>query len=517
MSTLIVRADAGAAIGAGHLMRCLALADAWEAAGGTTVVMTDASIADRITAVRGERRRFVPATPGRDDAESAEEIGRVAGSCAGGTTPWVVADGYRFSEAFHRALRHAAVRLMVVDDTVRLPHYAADVVLNQNPGAERSDYAGDDDTQFLLGGRYTMLRPQVIRRRPRASAQPEMARRLLLTMGGADPDNVTARVMEALTKVRVPGLEATVVVGPLNRRADELADAARQSPVPMTMVVNPPDLAALMVAADVAVSASGSTAWELLFLGVPSLLIPVAENQRVVLDAVRGAAAADAIGEPGQLPGQLNVDALAAGIERLCLDANRRAALSQRARQFIDGRGAARVVECMGRGGAVPFARLRRAAESDVRAIWNISNDPDVRRQAFNPAPIPYEQHVQWFSARLASPASAMWVLDADGDVVAQIRYDRADDGTAVMSFSVAAAWRGHGLGGRLLASTWRRACGLFDVDRVRGVAFTTNTASQRAFAAAGFDDRGTSVIDGHECRVFERTRAMSETHVPAH
>lgn len=493
-------------------MRCLALADAWEAAGGDTVVMTDPSVAARIEATRGHRRQFVAAPSFGEHAEAAVETARAAASTASAGDPWIVADGYHFSESFHRTVRDAGLRLVAIDDTVRLPSYAANVVLNQNPGAEGLEYVGDDDTQLLLGTRYTMLRPQVTAQAAKA-AHPAVARRLVVTMGGADPQNVTTRVINAVRRVKVPGLEVTVVVGPLNAHRPDIESAARRCAIPVRIAVNPPDLPALMANADAAVSAAGSTAWELLFLGVPSVLIPIADNQRPIVDAVRAGRAAELFGEPGDV----DPAALADRIERLCHDVARREDLSGRARRFIDGRGAARVVECLGQGSLAPFARLRRAEEGDVGRAWEISNDPEVRRQAFNPSAIPYEHHVQWYQARLRSPRTIMWVLDAGGDVAAQIRYDRSDDGAAVISFSVASSWRGRGLGERLLASTWRRACSLLDVDRARGVTFLANPASQRAFEAAGFADRGTETIEGRECRVFERIRVTSQTHAAAH
>jgi UDP-2,4-diacetamido-2,4,6-trideoxy-beta-L-altropyranose hydrolase len=149
----------------------------------------------------------------------------------------------------------------------------------------------------------------------------------------------------------------------------------------------------------------------------------------------------------------------------------------------------------------------RRARAEDAPALWRIANDPGVRANSFRQDPIPYEEHLQWFAAKLASPACSFWVLDHGAEIVAQIRYERAEDGAAELHFAVDPEFRGRGVGTLALEATAEGACRDLDARRVRGVVFAVNAASRRAFEKAGFSLVDCREIDGRECVVFERIR----------
>ena len=153
---LLVRADGSAAIGAGHVMRCLALAPAWQDAGGD-VTFAASSLGDtlrRRLIDEGVRVVDLDAPPGsRLDTEATVHHARQAGA------DWVVADGYDFDAAYQRCVHESGLKLLVLDDYGHAEHYHADLVLNLNLDAEESLYAHRDPaTQLLLGTRYALLR-----------------------------------------------------------------------------------------------------------------------------------------------------------------------------------------------------------------------------------------------------------------------------------------------------------------------------------------------------------------------
>jgi len=197
-----------------------------------------------------------------------------------------VLDGYHFDGVYQRQVKEAGNRLLVIDDMAHLKHYYADIVLNQNLHAEQLRYACELDTCLLLGTRYVLLRREFLAWKERQREIPEVARRVLVTLGGGDPENNTLKVIQALREVGIPGLEATVVIGASNPHASVLEQAAKQSCIPIRMVRDTKNMPEIMAWADVAVSGGGSTAWELLFMGVPSLLLVVAENQRCIAEYV---------------------------------------------------------------------------------------------------------------------------------------------------------------------------------------------------------------------------------------
>jgi UDP-2,4-diacetamido-2,4,6-trideoxy-beta-L-altropyranose hydrolase len=142
--------------------------------------------------------------------------------------------------------------------------------------------------------------------------------------------------------------------------------------------------------------------------------------------------------------------------------------------------------------------------------LWHLANDRVVRMNSFHPEPIPLDHHMAWYKNKLSSSDSRIWILEADGAMAAQIRYDRTDTDIAEIGFAVVAAFRGKGLGTKILELTWPSACAELRVKRVRGVVLDTNMPSVHVFLKAGFKQTGKGYIFGHACYIFERDDSCS-------
>jgi spore coat polysaccharide biosynthesis predicted glycosyltransferase SpsG len=220
-------------------------------------------------------------------------------------------------------------------------------VLNQNLSATEGMYAHRaDHTQLLLGPRYALLRPEFLARGQARPAPAARANRVLVTLGGADPVNATARVAAALALSPDPALDARILIGPSNPRADELQAAYADSR--LRFLRGSDDMPALMAWAELAVAAAGSTTYELCYLGVPSLLMVLADNQREVCEAAARHGAALSLGWHDAL----TVPELAARIEALRVDGSARQALSRTAQSVVDGHGAERILAAMQAAGS---------------------------------------------------------------------------------------------------------------------------------------------------------------------
>jgi len=339
--TLLIRADASVRMGTGHVMRCLGLAQAWQDEGGRVVyAMAAASpgMEERLRAEEIEVRRLAVEPGSAEDALATIETAKTEGIA------WIVVDGYHFDEPFQRTVKQAEQRLLAVDDFGKLPHYWADIVLNQDPIAEESLYGNREPyTRLLLGTEYTFLRRE-FRARPSARRQtPPVARKLLVTMGGSDPDNVTEKVIRSLDSVAVDGLEAIVLVGPSNPHGPRLEVAARECRARIQLLRNPPNIPELMAECDMAVTAGGSTIWELAYFGMPCIVLTLAENQEPVAQLLHRRGACLGLGPDAR---KAAAD-LAATISALCHDPTARAALGAKLGAAIDGRGAERVCAAM--------------------------------------------------------------------------------------------------------------------------------------------------------------------------
>jgi UDP-2,4-diacetamido-2,4,6-trideoxy-beta-L-altropyranose hydrolase len=337
--SLLIRADASSAIGSGHAMRCLALAKAWQSAGGiASWLMAESipAIEERI-AREGCRLSKINAEPGSaTDAErTVEEARRVE-------TAWIVVDGYRFFPDYIRQLRRGGLRALFLDDDGRFESYPADAVLNQNIAANPEMYGKKEpSTRLLLGSEYVLLRPEFIAE-PQTRAHPTIGSKVLITMGGSDSENVTIRVLRALPFMKT-NIEAKVVVGGGYQKIEALRDLVARLPLKIQLEENPGNMAPLMRWADVAVSGAGSTCWELAYLGLPSIVIIQSPDQRSIAQGLAAQEIAVNLGEHANL----STESISDVLDRLLTDLDRRRAMSERGRKLIDGRGAMRVVQAL--------------------------------------------------------------------------------------------------------------------------------------------------------------------------
>jgi UDP-2,4-diacetamido-2,4,6-trideoxy-beta-L-altropyranose hydrolase len=497
-AALLIRADASAQIGTGHVMRCLALAQAWQARGGTAHFVCNAALPPLLA----ERLRNEGATVTLLDVPSgsAADATATAALADDRAAHWVAIDGYHFDAAYQRRLADAGRQTLFLDDHGHAAHYSADLVLNQNAYAQAETYAQrDPHTRLLLGCKYALLRSEFWPWRGRQRQIAPEVRRVLVTLGGADPENVTLRVIRAFEQIRQPELELTVIVGASNPHHAALADAAAHSPHTVRLLRNVTDMPALMAEADLAVTASGSTCWELLFMGLPALLIEIADNQRPVAQSLAELDVGVRLGWHTDL----DVERMHAAFAGLLHDPARRQAMAAYGQQLVDGYGGARVVQQL-RGDPL---RLSRATANDTRLLWEWANEPAVRRASFRSEPIPWDDHVRWFQARLPDPHFVLYIAwDADDEPVGMIRFD-IDGDTATVGVSVAAQHRGKGYAALLIRAGVTTIMRETAVSAVRALVKPDNQPSLRAFTTAGFDVVGEYVYHGHRAVELIRRR----------
>lgn len=343
--TLLIRADASVAMGTGHVMRCLALSQAWQDAGGSVTFAMVASTTAVVERLRGEGVELarMGGIAGSDfDLDQLISLARTH------RPTWVVLDGYQFDSRYQRALRSGALKVVLIDDNGGLGPYAADLLLNQNIHAQESLYRNREAyTKLLLGTKYALLRREFGSASPRREFS-SIGCRLLVSMGGSDPDNVTLRVMEALERVAVEKLEVVVIAGGSNPHLAPVVESAAKSSCSCRILTNVANMQQVISWADLAVSAAGSACWEYCALGLPAILVAVAENQ------VPNAEALQAVGAAKLVRGgsQFLIDDMARLIARVANSVSERQALSRTARALVDGMGAGRVLSVLRGEGA---------------------------------------------------------------------------------------------------------------------------------------------------------------------
>ncbi|MBI4226428.1 UDP-2,4-diacetamido-2,4,6-trideoxy-beta-L-altropyranose hydrolase, partial [Candidatus Roizmanbacteria bacterium] len=310
------RVDASFLIGTGHVMRCLTLADALRKQGANCYFVCRAHIGNLLNLIqqRGYQTYSLPVLKDQSHHDKSLHestlsthsswLGTDLETDANQTLTaigeryinWLIVDHYALDIRWEKKIRHMCCRLMVIDDLANRPH-DCDLLLDQNLGRSASDYTNlvSPSCELLIGPQYALLRPEFsalrsysINRRTNLEFK-----HLLITMGGIDKDNATNKVLNALRNCILPAdLKITVVIGQYAPWLEEVKITAAKMPWSTEVLVNVQNMAKLMADSDLAIGAAGSTSWERNSLGLPTLIIALAENQKAIAKALNVAGAA---------------------------------------------------------------------------------------------------------------------------------------------------------------------------------------------------------------------------------
>lgn len=277
----LIRADASHIIGSGHVMRMIALGQMLQDEGQCVhfaSITENEDITQRIAAEGFTHHRIEQ----KGEWESSFDAGQLAGLADELDVDWVILDGYHFTTPYQRIIKGRGRKLMCMDDIAQC-HFVADLVVNQNINASRSLYSAEGYTKFILGPKNVMLRREYIKAKAgfkRRSA--EKIENVLITMGGADPENVTQKVCEALEALDGPRLNIKVAVGALNRHYGDIVTYSRGSKNGIEVLRNVgKEMPELMKWANIGIFSAGSTIFEGLYLQLPLFCCLLASNQKV--------------------------------------------------------------------------------------------------------------------------------------------------------------------------------------------------------------------------------------------
>jgi UDP-2,4-diacetamido-2,4,6-trideoxy-beta-L-altropyranose hydrolase len=338
---LLIRADASTQIGTGHVMRCLALAQACLDADGQVIFVMATAAPDLITRLKSEGMEVLHLSVEIGSAEDAAETAKLARQF---DVNLVVVDGYHFGAKYQEIIKEFELKLLFIDDYGHAKQYYADIILNQNIHAEEELYTNRQPyTQLLLGTSYSLLRREFWQWRGWQRSLPLVAKKLLITLGGADPDNVTLKVIQGLQQVEVEGLEAVVVVGGSNPHYEQMLVVSQESKFPIHLKRNVKNMPELMAWADVAVAAGGSTCWELAFMGLPSIVLILADNQQ---DTAEKLGKLNVVFNLGWHQNISEVE-IAQAIKKLLLAKQIRIEITKNAKNLIDGYGVSRILSIL--------------------------------------------------------------------------------------------------------------------------------------------------------------------------
>lgn len=488
-----IRVDASAAIGTGHLKRCLSLAQALIEVGVDVrfVCRELDAVAATVLGDSGIPTRWLPApaqafTPAPDapphaawaGVPQAQDADDTAQTLADWRPDTVVVDHYAFDARWHRAVRAALgcgaqdLRLLVIDDTADRV-LDADALLDHNWAPDhRAKYAGrlQREPLWLCGPRFALLAGAY-----RGAARyrfHDAVRSIGVFMGGTDPGGVSARVLAACRQAGFTG-PVEVVSTSANPQLAGLREACQRNGQ-TTLTLDQHDLAAFFARHDLQIGAGGGATWERCCMGAPAVALALVANQSAVVPGLAALGAVRAADEA----------TLPVVLRELIADPAARRSLAERAAALVDGRGAQRVALVLLRD----QLQLRPATVDDAPLLHGWRNHPSVRAVSATQDPIDFDAHEAWVRAVLAHPARWLFVGQVGQLPVGSIRFDRLANGHLEVSLYLDPDLQGLGLGRHLLAAGEQALLALHPAGiTVDASVLPGNNTSQQLFEAGGY------------------------------
>ncbi len=336
-----IRADGNGRIGAGHLMRCVAVAEALARLADKKNICF--VCADEESAALAEEHGFSAQVLGTDYRDMAEELpawAALAGGTAGETEAEknvILVDSYQVTDAYLTALRQYGHVVLLEDFGTHV--YPADCVINYNAPADPEQYARlyqGQNTRLLIGSRYVPLRGQFLGRQ--GYPVKERVRNVLITAGGGDSENIAGKILERILQ---KGICFHLVTGRFNPHFRTLKEWERTCDE-IRIYHDVKDMAGLMLGCDLALTAGGSTVYELAALGVPFICFSCAENQEALTTYIGEREIAGYAGAWHKDP-EKTLDRMEKLFAQFGNCRNLRAVCREKAQALIDGQGGARI------------------------------------------------------------------------------------------------------------------------------------------------------------------------------
>jgi UDP-2,4-diacetamido-2,4,6-trideoxy-beta-L-altropyranose hydrolase len=499
---ILFRVDSSSIIGTGHKMRCLTLANALRERGveclfvcrnhkGNSIQrISDADFEVKVLNFDGHR-----GGQNKDEFEFAHaawlgtswqvDAEQTIAAIETAFFDWIVVDHYALDARWESALRSYCKKLMVIDDLADRKH-SCDLLLDQNLIADlghRYDGRIPDHCARLLGTDYALLQPEYAVLRSHILPRSGQIQRIFVFFGGADIYDCTGRTTRVFLSLDRKDIFVDVVVSPGHQYENDIREQVIGH-TNITIHGALPSLAELMARADLAIGAGGATSWERCCLGLPSLVVTLAENQRPIALELDRLGLVRWVGHHDQVDDKSLIEALLC-----CLQQTDLQDWSERCWAVVDGKGSERVASIIMLDNQTGVeARLANADDEALILRW--ANDPLVRNNSFNPDAINEANHHVWFSQRLENiNFCKIYIIQTnEGIPIGQVRFEKSNENWEI-HFALDQYARFRGVGSQVLDT----AISLFKKQHAEANIFgrvkIENASSQKIFKKLGFEE----------------------------
>lgn len=423
---ILFRVDASLHIGNGHVMRCLTLADAMKQEGVSCTFICREHKGNMLALIqhKGHNTLVLPsstanispsATPshqeyltwlGTTPAEDARQTITALQSQTLDKPTWLIVDHYALDSEWESTLRPYCQTIMVIDDLADRQH-DCDLLLDQTFGRDERDYQPlvPEHCTILTGSYYALLRPEFAEWREysmQRRLEPQL-KQLLITLGGVDKHNVTGKVLDALSDSNLPSdCHITIVMGKHAPWLEAVTTQAQQLLWSTEVKIDVGNMAELMANSDLCIGAAGSTTWERCSLGLPSIMLVLAENQRKIAHELHQKKLTYIIDCSKNHLLNLNT-----AIKKT---ANELDFIAKQSSMICDGLGTNIITSHL-----LNRAFIRRLSVHDLTLVRQWRNHPDVRSYMFNRQVINAIEHQQWFLDKSKDSSQHLLIYEDQG------------------------------------------------------------------------------------------------------
>lgn len=463
-----LRADGNSQIGLGHVYRLLALAEKLNGEFETIFLIREPSenIRKLILKYCNEIFSLKEFESYTEEAEFIQERLITEGN------EILVADGYFFDTAWQAELMYHVGKIICVDD-IHSFHFYADYVINVAGEDLEKKYSGEFYTKYLLGFKYAFIRKEF---NPDGRKNDE--NNVLICLGGADPENKTANILNACLTSR-PEFNYHIVLGSAYKHH---LDFSENDKIHIHRNLSADQFAFLMKNCRYGICSASTTAYEYLSTGGWLYLIQTAANQENIfkyLISKNVAAAYDDF-----LSGKL-VNPETINSQKELLNDKDKFNYPGFFHSLVD---------------SLKY-HFRIAEQKDCKLYFDWANDAETRAQSFSSDLIKWEDHVKWFESKLNSKSSILLILQGEKNALGQLRFELEND-TATINYSIDSAHRGKGLGKLIIEMAVRYLQYMRpEIKKIIGFVKEKNPASQKAFIANRFKEEKSCEQEGCELK----------------
>ena len=494
---IAIRADGSLSRGSGHIRRCLTLADKLSGPNCDVTFFTRGSTGDFCALIESHGHTVkVLSLPGLDhigvndsdvwSKDAQLEDSQACLTAANGIVyDWMILDHYNIDKTWQKVTEKIYSYLLVIDDLANREH-DCDMLIDQNLGRDISDYSDllPQRTVSLCGPSFALLRPEFeeLRSQSLRRRSDSVVHSILVFMGGTDINNITYNVLSSLLNAKLNFLkELVVVMGSSSNSILDIKALLNDFECNTELLVDTTVMHERMLLSDLSIGAAGGAAWERCCLGLPSILITVADNQKEGSKALVDAGAAEAIDSS-----ETSNNSLIKTIQRLSTG-NDLSVMSSKAASICDGGGINRVFSQMCIiDNSLLHARCANIEDEALLLEW--ANDPVTRQNAINQKRISEVQHANWFKEKLLdSDRCIIYIVELpNGDNLGQVRFEKSENKWFI-DYSISPIYRRQGLGAALLGSGISALSNIKKGEVIAGYIKSENTTSITIFVRCGF------------------------------